>query len=74
MNILWPRDITRCHHVLRIVMINLPLYNLKLVHSVLRVIPRVCMIDRILDSIHHLIIVSRHILLSKVAKSLKCTC
>jgi hypothetical protein len=73
LHILWPRNISHCHLILRIVMVHLPLYYLKLVHSVLRIIPWVCMINRILNSIHHLIIVGGHVLLCEVAKRLKST-
>lgn len=54
-------------------MVHLPFYYLKLVHSVLRIIPWVCMINRILNSIHHLIIVSGHVLLCEVGKRLEST-
>ena len=52
-------------------MVDLPLYYLKLVYSVLRIIPHVCMIIWILNSIHHLIVIGRHILMSEHIKSLE---
>lgn len=45
-------------------MVDLPLNYLKLVHSVLRIIPRVCAVNGILNPFKHLIVVGRHVLLS----------
>ena len=63
LNVLRPRDVARSHHILRKMMIDLSLHNMKLIHSVLWIVPRICSVDRVLNAVSNGNLVWRNVLL-----------